>query len=198
MPSSTASTSDDLTEPGPDYADIPPTDLVKVGFVFRPHGMDGEIKIDPSATDDPARFETLPTVFVGPQAHRVTRHVIVSVRYQETKRGTTVILGLDGIADRDDAEAVTKMDVFATEEALGLGDDELFAHDLVGWTVVTEEGSVQGTVANYMEMPAQDVFVVRTPEGTEAMIPAVDDFIVEIDEEAERVVVRPIDGLMGG
>ncbi len=197
MSSSTASTSDGPVDSGPDYADIPPTDLVKVGFVFRPHGLDGELKIDPSATDDPARFEMLPTVFVGPQPHRVTRHAIVSVRYQETKRGTTVILGLDGIADRDDAEAVTKMDVFATEEALGLGDDELFAHDLVGWTVVTEEGSVQGTVANFMEMPAQDVFVVRTPDESEAMIPAVDDFIVEIDEEAERIVVRPIDGLMG-
>jgi 16S rRNA processing protein RimM len=47
-----------------------------------------------------------------------------------------------------------------------------------------------------MEMPAQDLFVVRTPEDTEAMIPAIDDFIIEIDEEAERMVVRPIDGLM--
>lgn len=197
MPSATTSTSDEGADSGPDYADVPPTDLVKVGFIFRPHGMDGELKIDPSATDDPARFETLPEVFVGPQPHRVTNHAIVSVRYQETKRGTTVILGLDGIDDRDEAEAMAKMDVFATEEALGLAEDELFAHDLVGWTVVTEEGTVQGTVANFMEMPAQDVFVVRTPDDSEAMIPAVEDFIIEIDEEAERVVVRPIEGLMG-
>ena len=192
----TASTPDDSADPGPDFADVPPTDLVQVGFVFRPHGLDGELKIDPSATDDPARFEELPTVFVGPHPRRVVRHTIVSVRYQQTKRGVTVILGLDGIVDRDDAEAVAKMDVFATEEALGLEDDELFADDLVGWTVVTEEGAVQGTVSNFMEMPAQDLFVVRTPEDTEAMIPAIDDFIIEIDEEAERMVVRPIDGLM--
>jgi 16S rRNA processing protein RimM len=49
-----------------------------------------------------------------------------------------------------------------------------------------------------MEMPAQDVFVVRTPDDEEVMIPAVEDFIIEIDEEAERIVVCPIDGLMGG
>jgi 16S rRNA processing protein RimM len=30
------------------------------------------------------------------------------------------------------------------------------------------------------------------------MIPAVDDFLIEIDEEAERILVRPIEGLMGG
>lgn len=185
------------SEDRPDYADVPPTALVQVGFVFRPHGMDGELKIDPSSTDDPARFEELPFVFLGAQPHRVTRHPVASVRYQQTKRGVTVILGVEGIEDRDDAEAVAKFKVFATEEALELGEDELFAHELVGWTVVTEDDTILGTVANLMEMPAQDMFVVRTPDDEEKMIPAVEDFVLAIDEKEEQVVVRPIDGLMG-
>jgi len=185
-------------DPRPDYADVAPTALVQVGFVFRPHGMDGELKIDPSSTDDPTRFEDLPVVFVGAHPHRVMRHAVASVRYQETKRGVTVILGLDGIDDRDDAEAVSKMKVFATEEVLALGEGELFAHQLVGWDVVTEDGTSLGTVANLMEMPAQDTFVVRTPDDKQRMIPAVDDFVLAIDEDEECVVVRPIDGLMDG
>jgi len=185
------------SEDRPDYADVSPTALVQVGFVFRPHGMDGELKIDPSSTDDPARFEELPFVFLGAQPHRVTRHPVASVRYQQTKRGVTVILGVEGIEDRDDAEAVAKFKVFATEEALELGEDELFAHELVGWSVVTEDDALLGTVANLMEMPAQDMFVIRTPDDEEKMIPAVEDFILAIDEEEEQVVVRPIDGLMG-
>lgn len=187
----------DSDEQRPDFADVPPTDLVQVGFVFRPHGMEGELKIDPRATDDPARFEELPVVFLGAQPHRVTRHAVASVRYQQTKRGTTVILGVEGIEDRDDAEAVSKFNVFATEEALELGEGELFAHELVGWGVVTEEGTVLGTVANLMEMPAQDMFVVVGADGEETMIPAVGDFILAIDEDDEQVVVRPIEGLMG-
>ena len=189
--------SSDSDEQRSEFADVPPTDLVQVGFVFRPHGMEGELKIDPGATDDPARFEQLPVVFLGAQPHRVTRHAVASVRYQQTKRGTTVILGMEGIEDRDDAEAVSKFKVFATEEALELGEDELFAHDLVGWEVVTEEGTVLGTVTNLMEMPAQDLFVVRTSDDEEKMVPAVEDFILALDEEEERVVVRPIEGLMG-
>jgi 16S rRNA processing protein RimM len=189
--------SSDSDEQRSEFADVPPTDLVQVGFVFRPHGMEGELKIDPGATDDPARFEELPVVFLGAQPHRVTRHAVASVRYQQTKRGTTVILGVEGIEDRDDAEAVSKFKVFVTEEALELGEDELFAHDLVGWEVVTEEGTVLGTVANLMEMPAQDLFVVRTSDDEEKMVPAVEDFILALDEEEERVVVRPIEGLMG-
>jgi len=180
----------------PEYADVAPEAMVQIGFVYRAHGMQGELKVNPEHTDDPARFEELSSVYLGRSPRAVTRHEIASVRYQETKRGTTVILGLADVESRSDAEAVMKLNVFADEEALELADDELFIHDLVGLAVVTEEGEPLGTVANYMEMPAQDVFVVRRPNHGEAMIPAVEDFIVAIDLDEERLVVRPIEGLL--
>jgi 16S rRNA processing protein RimM len=194
MPS--APDSDPESVSTPVFADVSPTAMIQVGFVFRPHGMKGELKINPEHTDDPARFEDLDTVYVGRTPHEVTRHTISSVRYQETKRGTTVILGLADVADRTAAEEITKLRVFAHEDDLELGDDEVFIHDLVGLTVVTEEGDELGTVANYTEMPAQDVFVVRRPNGGEAMIPAVEEFIIEIDLDGGELVVRPVQGLI--
>ena len=188
--------SPDASPPSPDYADVAPEAMIQVGFVFRAHGMQGELKINPEHTDDPARFEELDTVYLGRSPRAVTRHTIASVRYQETKRGTTVILGLADVTSRSDAEAVMKQKVFADEADLELADDEIFIHDLVGLTVVTEAGETLGTVANYMEMPAQDVFVVRRPDAGEAMIPAVEDFIVDIDLDGGRLVVRPIEGLL--
>ena len=195
MPSSSEPSSDSAAAT-PDYADVAPEAMVQVGFVFRPHGIAGELKINPEHTDDPARYEELDTVYVGKHPHAVVQHTIASVRYQQTKRGTTVILGLADIASRTDAEAVMKQKVFAHEEDLELEDDEIFIHDLVGLSVLTEEGEKLGTVANYMEMPAQDVFVVTRPDGSEAMIPAVEDFILEVDLEGGRLVVRPIEGLL--
>ena len=193
MPRPSDSTPD---SPSPTYADVAPEAMVQVGFVFRAHGMEGELKVNPEHTDDPARFEELDTVYLGRSPRAVTRHEIASVRYQETKRGTTVILGLADVASRSDAEAVIKQNVFADEADLELADDEIFIHDLVGLSVVTEAGETLGTVANYMEMPAQDVFVVHRPEAGEAMIPAVEDFIVDIDLDGGRLVVRPIEGLL--
>ncbi|PSQ96509.1 MAG: 16S rRNA processing protein RimM [Bacteroidetes bacterium SW_11_64_17] len=197
MPTSDDASSSTSSDAQPKFADVSPHDLVQVGFVFRPHGLEGELKIDPEHTDDPARFEELPTVFLGAQPHRVTRHAIVSVRYQQTKRGTTVILGVEGIDDRDDAEAVAKFKVFATEEALELEDGELFAHELIGWDVVAEDGTALGTVANLMQMPGQDMLVVRGPENEEMMIPVVEDFIVGLDDDEGCITVRLIEGLMG-
>lgn len=193
MPRPSDSTPD---SPSPTYADVAPEAMVQVGFVFRAHGMEGELKVNPEHTDDPARFEELDTVYLGRSPRAVTRHEIASVRYQETKRGTTVILGLADVASRSDAEAVMKQKVFADEADLELADDEIFIHDLVGLSVVTEAGETLGTVANYMEMPAQDVFVVHRPEAGEAMIPAVEDFIVDIDLDGGHLVVRPIEGLL--
>lgn len=196
MPSSSDSTPDPAGET-PEFAEIDPEALVQVGFVFRPHGIEGELKIDPEKTDDPSRFEELSVVYLGSGRRQVTRHPIASVRYQETKRGTTVILGLDEIDSRTEAEEVTKFNVFAAEDDLELEEGELFIHELIGMEVVTEaEDDVLGTVANVMEYPAQQVFVIRQPDGEQVMIPAVEDFILDIDEEAEQVLVRPIEGLL--
>lgn len=194
MPSSADSASDLASTP--DVADVAPAAMIQVGFVFRAHGMDGELKVNPEHTDDPARFEELSAVYVGRTPHQVTRHTVSSVRYQETKRGTTVILGLADVETRSDAETIEKLRVFAHEDDLELGEDEVFVHDLVGLTVRTESGDEIGTVANYMEMPAQDVFIVRRPGHEEAMIPAVDDFIIDLDVDGGTLVVRPVDGLL--
>ena len=194
MPPSRESASD--ADSDSTFADVAPEAMVQVGFVFRPHGMNGELKVNPEHTDDPARFEDLETVYIGRTPHQVTRHTIASVRYQQSKRGTTVILGLADIETRDDAEAVAKLRVFAHEDDLELAEDEIFIHDLVGLEVVTEEGEMLGTVANYMEMPAQDVFVVTRPNNDEAMIPAVEDFIVDIDLEGGQLVVHLVEGLI--
>lgn len=178
-------------------SDAPAPDaLIRLGRIYRPHGVRGEIKVAPDM-EDPTRFEALDVVYVGPDESRVTRHRITSVRYQETKRGVTVILQLDGIADRGDAEVIAKQHLYATEDALPpLDDDELFVHDLIGLDVITEDGTAIGTLSNVLPMPAHDMYVVHRPGHAEQMIPAVDDFIVDVDLDAGQVVIRPIEGLL--
>ena len=181
----------------PANASPAPDTLMRVGRIFRPHGVHGELKVEPQ-TDDPARFEELTDLYIGPDDRQVTGYAIESIRYQETKHGITVILKVEGIDSRGDAEVVAKQFVFADEEALPpLDDDEIYIHDLIGLQAFTEEGEAIGMISNVLNMPAQDVFVVYDQETTtEHMIPAVEEFIVDIDLDAERVVVRPIEGLL--
>lgn len=181
-------------EPSPP-ASVDPEGLVQVGFVFRPHGVHGELKVDPES-DDPTRFESFGTVYVGTRRPEVKAFSIASVRYQETKRGTTVILRLAEVDSRDAAELLMKSNVYVHEDELELDEDEIFIHDLVGLDVVTEDGTSVGMLSNVMTYPAHDMLVVHRPGQSEALIPVVEEIVLDIDLDAERVVIRPIEGLL--
>lgn len=177
-------------------ANVPASALVRVGYIFRPHGVKGEIKVNPEATDDPERFYDLDQVYVGHDPQSTRPHRIASVRLQETKRGITVILRLDDVEGRTAAEGIAKQNLYAHEDDLDLSADEVFIHDIVGVEVVSEAGDVLGAVSGVMQLPGHDVLVVARPNADDALIPAVEEFVVDLDLESGRLVLRPIEGLL--
>ena len=173
-----------------------PDALLIVGRTGKPHGVMGELKVIPE-TDDPDRIEALETLYLGSTPDSVQPYGVDSVRYQQTKHGLTVIVHLDGITDRDAASALRGQSVFAHEDDLPpLEDGEYYLHDLIGLSVRLESGDEIGKVADVMELPGHEVLVVARPGQPKAMIPAVPEFIDELDLEAGFLVVRPIEGLL--
>ena len=119
------------------------------------------------------------------------------VGWHLTQRGLLAILKLEGIDDREAAEALLKQTVYALEDELEpLAEDEYFLHDLPGLTVVAEDGAPVGVVRDILELPAQPVLVVAREGLPEAMIPLVPEFIVDIDFDGARIVVHLIEGLL--
>lgn len=170
--------------------------LLMVGRVWRAHGVRGEAKVVPE-TDDPARFEDLGTVYVGSSPASARIRTVEGVRLQPTKRGTIIIMKLEGIDSREQVDALRRADVFAREADLpALADDEFFIHDLIGLHVVTDKGEPVGKVEEVMTVPAQEILVVSRVGKEPVLIPAVGEFVVELDLEEKRVVVRPIEGLL--
>jgi len=170
--------------------------LFEVGRIVRAHGVRGEVKVAPEL-DDPHAFEQLSSVYLGPDPSRAKPATVASVRFQPTQRGLLVILKLEGIDTREDAEALLKQSVYALDDELEpLAEDEFFLHDLPGLSVVTEDGALLGVVHDILELPAQPVLVVAREGLPEAMIPLVPEFIVDIDFEGGRVVVHLIEGLL--
>lgn len=175
-----------------------PESLLLVGRIWRAHGTRGEMKIIPE-TDSPERFQDLTVIYAGSTAAAAAAdpHDVESVRFQPTKRGSIVIVKLDGIDSREDAESMRKSAVFAREEDLPpLEEGEFFIHDLIGLEVVTVDGAHVGSVQDVIDGPAQPILVVAREEGGSAMIPAVDEFIEEVDPMGRRITIRPIEGLL--
>ncbi len=170
--------------------------LILIGRIFRAHGVRGEVKVIPE-TDDPERFRDLECVRVGRSLEKTESCAVETVRFQQSRHGVTVILKLQGVASREEADALRQALVYAREEDLPpLAEDELFIHDLIGLQVVTEDGAVVGAVKDILEMPGHDTLLIERDGQPDAMIPLVPEFIVEMRVQEARVVVRLIEGLL--
>ncbi|RMH65812.1 MAG: 16S rRNA processing protein RimM [Bacteroidetes bacterium] len=177
-------------------ARVDPEALLLVGRVWRAHGTQGEIKVIPE-TDDPQRLAGLQTVHIGPDPERATPYEVEAVRFQYPRRGPIALIRLEAVAERETAESLRSLRVYADVAALPpLRDDEFFLHDIIGLRVVTDAGAPVGTVHEVMDLPAQSIAVVRREGAADALIPLVPAFIANLDFDAQTLVIRPIEGLL--
>lgn len=74
--------------------------------------------------------------------------------------------------------------------------DVLYADELIDWQVEDGQGTLLGTVADVDESPAHPLLVLALGDGGEAMIPLVEDFIVEIDGGSRTIAMNLPKGLL--
>ena len=106
-----------------------------------------------------------------------------------------VILELKDVDDMDKAIALKNVILYADRDDFALEEGEYFLTDIIGLDVIdADNGKVYGKVSDIINRGASDIYVVSTPNG-ERMIPAVDEFIIDIDV-SKGVMVRTIEGLL--
>ena len=164
-------------------------DMLRVGVITSTHGLAGEVKVFPT-TDDPQRFRFLKEVYADTKKGLRCLHVD-HVRFFKQ----FVIVHFDGLERIEDVQDMLKCDLLVTREnAIPLEEGEYYLADVLGSTVVDEEGKKLGTLEDYLETAAQIVYKIRTEAGKEVLIPAVDEFIREVNVEEKRMVIHVIPG----
>lgn len=157
---------------------------IEIGGVARAHGIRGEVVI---VTHDPDS-DTLGSV-ESIWIDGVERTI---VQARDTHRGWLV--ALEGVATRNDAEALKGKPVEVDREDLELGEDDVLLDDLVDCEVRLPDGTPWGTIAEIMVGAHQDLLVIHDGD-VERMLPLVDEFVTNIDLEAGVVTVSPPEGL---
>jgi 16S rRNA processing protein RimM len=74
--------------------------------------------------------------------------------------------------------------------------DEYYDHQLEGLAVRSVDGVELGVVEQMVHGPAQDLFVIRRPDGGELLLPFIAEFVPEVDLEDGVVLVDPPEGLL--
>lgn len=107
-----------------------------------------------------------------------------------------LLVAIEGIEDRDAAEATVGTRILVPAEALpALEHDEFYWHEVIGFTVETTAGQILGTVAETMSTGLNDVWSVR--DGTrEYLIPVIADVVRTLDRPARKIVIEPMPGLL--
>lgn len=157
-----------------------------VGKLRRPHGIYGEILMD-VLTDFPERLLPGKKVLVG-EAHQSFE--IVNLRRHDPE----LLITFDGIDSREEAGEYRNQLVYVEADALPkLPEGEFYHHELVGLRVENESGEELGVLEQVLVTGANDVYVVRTADEEELLLPAIHDVVLEIDPENGKMVVRPMD-----
>lgn len=153
-----------------------------VGVIRGAHGVRGELRVAPD-TDNPDRLRPGRRVIVDGLGERE----IISAR----GGGERVILTLAGVADQVAAKALAGRALrVAIHEARREAKGYLWA-DLVGMAVVDESGAAVGVLEEVLRPGGGDVFVVRRADGSELLLPAIGEVILDVDADARRMTVRP-------
>ena len=151
-----------------------------------PWGIHGHLKVQPH-TELADRFaagsrlylDGLPATVISSRPHRVG-----------------YVIRLDSVADRTTAESLRGTPLTVPEDDLAELPEGVFYHfQLIDMDVVSEEGERLGRIAEILETPGNDVYLVRKPDCRDLLLPAIRDVVLDVDIESGRVTVRLLPGL---
>ena len=163
----------------------------RVGVIANTHGIRGEVKVYPT-TDDINRFKKLKKCILDPGKEYIDLNV-ESVKFFKNM----VILKFKEYNNINDIECYKGKDILVSRDnAVKLEKGEYYIADILGAKVILEDGSEFGVLEDVMQTGANDVYVVKTLDNKEVLLPKIDECVKKLDIENKIVTVHIMKGLL--
>ena len=141
-------------------------EFLEVGKIINTHGLRGDVKIV-TWTDYPEDFEEIEKVYIKRKTGDEVLN-ITNVKYQKNN----IIVKFKEIADINEAEKYKNLVVYADWEDLPeLEEGAHYIADLIGLTVVDEEGEVIGELVDVFNTGANDIYDVKRSGKKNLLLP---------------------------
>jgi 16S rRNA processing protein RimM len=159
-----------------------------VGFLRRPHGVQGEIILD-LHTDFPERLKSGRKLFLGEEHKPMT---LVSAR----PHAKGMLIKFKGVETPEEVGQFRNQWVYVkASDVPPLPEGQLYQHELFGFSVVDESDNLLGELVEILETGANDVYVVKDANGKELLLPAIPSVILELDPARRLIRVHLLEGL---
>ncbi len=165
-----------------------------VGTIANTHGLKGELKIV-SQTDFPEqRFS--PGSRMTMMDPELTKQIEVEVATSRNMKNTYIVK----FSAWNDINEVEKYKGWLLkinkDQRINLSEHEFYYNEIVGCTVVSDEGEELGVIQEILSPGANDVWVVQPSTGKAIYIPYIEDVVKHVDIQNKRVIVYILEGLI--
>jgi len=159
-----------------------------VGFLRRPHGVNGEIILD-LHTDFPERLKSGRKLFLGEEHKPMT---LVSAR----PHAKGMLIKFKDVETPEDVGQFRNQWVYVkASEVPPLPEGQFYQHELFGFSVLDESDNLLGELVEILETGANDVYVVKDADGREILLPVIPSVILEVDPARRLIRVHLLEGL---
>ena len=154
---------------------------VLLGYISAAHGIKGWVRVWSDTDPRTGIFDYQPWM-VG-ENNRVMRVL------QGRQQGKHLVAELQGVSDRDTAEGLSGQQIAVFREQLPeLEKAQYYWADLIGLSVITQDGRDLGTIREMVATGANDVMLVQGDK--ERLIPFIDKvYVKRVDLGEKRVEV---------
>ena len=161
-----------------------------VGSLRRAHGVHGEMVME-IHTDFPERLQPGVGLFVGP-SHRPM--VITGVR----PHSEGLLVKFQGVQSPEEAVRYRNQPVYVSAaDRPPLPEGHYYEHEVIGFAVVEDEtNKTIGTLTGIMRTGANDIYLVKRPDGSEVLLPVIASVVLSLDAVSRTIRVHLLPGLI--
>lgn len=156
--------------------------LVELGVITSPHGIKGAVKIK--------TFTQAPESLLAYGPLQDQNGAPYTIHILEIKTIDSVIAQVEGVSNRNAAEALRGVFLYANRESLPPAEcDEFYHSDLIGLTVKTSDDVSLGTVKAVFNFGAGDILDILTTQGKSVFVPFRKETIPVVDLEKGQLII---------
>ncbi len=166
-------------------------EVYKIGLFNKPHGIHGELQF--TFTDD--IFDRVDCDYLICLLDGI--FVPFFIEEYRFRSDSTALVKLEGIDTAERARMFTNVEVyFPVKHAEEAEDGELSWNFFVGFRMEDVRHGELGEVVEVDAATVNTLFVVEQEDGEELLVPAQEEFIVEINQEKKLITVELPEGLL--
>lgn len=163
--------------------------FLETGEIVAVRGLKGEVRVYPWS-DSPQFLCGFRRFYLDRQGEKP----LEVERIQAVKN--MVYLKAKGIDTVEQAQRLRGKTLYIDRADCPLEEGDFFVQDLFGLEVIdADTGERYGVISDVTATGANDVYTIRQEGKADKLIPAIKEVVLQVDLQANRMLIRPLEGL---